>query len=171
MSINVSTSLLKHATYLKLSMDIATFTDKQLKNIVKQVSTGSISTGNSATSRLAREIAHKMDSPFVSHDDWKVSFKELEPTSPLYDAIEQAVALSKLEVRGTDWYKSQMASALTLVENKAPAGTVHIYFMPKECKKLVRDSAKATVPSDHNVHAYLAKILNREIGTIELDLT
>lgn len=172
MSINVPTYLLRHSKALTLKIDLTTFTDRQLKNIAKQVSTGSISAGESATSRLAREIAHRMDSPFIRFSGWNISYKELKSTHPIFDAIIQAVALTKLEAEtNTSWYKRNIDDSLRAAENRYPAGSVGIYYMSTACKKLIKDAAKVEVPADHNVHAYLNKILTREINSIELDLT
>jgi hypothetical protein len=172
MSINVPTYLLRHSKALTLKIDLTTFTDRQLKNIAKQVSTGSISAGESATSRLAREIAHRMDSPFIRISGWNISYKELAPTHPIFDAITQAVALTKLENDTTSsWYIRNLEEALRVAENRYPAGSVGIYYMSNACKKIIKDVAKIKVPDDHNVHAYLNKILTREINSIELDLT
>jgi hypothetical protein len=172
MSINVPTYLLRHSKALTLKLDLTTFTDRQLKNIAKQVSTGSISAGESATSRLAREIAHRMDSPFIRFSGWNISYKELKSTHPIFDAITQAVALTKLEPEtNSSWYKRNLDDSLRAAENRYPAGSVGIYYMSNACKKIIKDAAKVEVPADHNVHAYLNKILTREINSIELDLT
>lgn len=172
MSINVPTYLLRHSKALTLKIDLTTFTDRQLKNIAKQVSTGSISAGESATSRLAREIAHRMDSPFIRFSGWNISYKELKSTHPIFDAIAQAVALTKLEPEtNSSWYKRNLDDSLRAAENRYPAGSVGIYYMSTACKKLIKDAAKVEVPADHNVHAYLNKILTREINSIEMDLT
>jgi hypothetical protein len=113
-----------------------------------------------------------MDSPFIRYSGWNVSYKELEPTHPLFDAIAQAVALTKLEPEtNSSWYKRNLDDSLRAAENRYPAGSVGIYYMSDACKKIIKNAAKIKVPDDHNVHAYLNKILTREINSIEMDMT
>ena len=171
MSINIPTYLLKHSKQLKLAIDLTTFTDRQLNNIVKQVSTGAISDGDSATSRLAREIARRYDTPHVRISDWSIGYHDLEPDHPLFEAGMQACAVAKLESVMGSWYKRNIDEALTRLTTRGPSGAIPISFMSTECKNIVKAAAKVKVPDDHNVHPILAKILSREINTIELDLT
>ena len=170
MSINIPTYLLRHSKQLKLGIDLTTFTDRQLKNIVKQVRTGAISYGDSATSRLAREIAHRYDTPHVKISDWTVAYHDIEPDHPLFDAGMQACSMAKLDPDVSSWYRRNIEEAMKHITLRAPAGAIPIGFMSTECKHIVKSAAKVKVPDDHNVHPFLAKILSREINTIELDL-
>jgi hypothetical protein len=56
------------------------------------------------------------------------------------------------------------------MKNREASGYLAIHYMTKECMKIIKDAAKLEVPADHEVHAYLAKLLNREIETIEMEL-
>jgi len=170
MSINVPSYLLRHSETLKINVDLTTFSDRQLKNIVKQVSTGAVSNGATATSRLAREIARAFNTPHLIYSNWYIEYRELEPTHPLYEAGIQACALAKLETDKNRWTRDGIERALQHLEGKHPNGGIPMHYMSSEGKRLIKDVAKVHVPVDHEVHAYLAKILNREIGTIELDL-
>lgn len=170
MSIYIPTYLLQHSEKLKINVDLTTFSDRQLKNIVKQVSTGAVSNGATATSRLAREIAKAYDTPHLKISSWYIEYRELEPTHPLYEAGIQACALAKLETDQNRWTRESIETALLHLEGKHPKGRIPMHYMSSEGKKIIKNACTVDVPADHEVHAYLARILNREIGTIELDL-
>lgn len=169
MTINVPTYLLRHARKLTISIEVSSFSDRQLKNIAKQVTTGCISRGDSATARVARYIADKLGSPYFLYSSWNVRYNELEPTHPFYDAVIQALAITKLSV-DIAWYRGGIESTMNNMKNRQVSGYVDIHYIPKEGIKIIKDAAKLEVPADHEVHAYLAKLLNREIETIEMEL-
>jgi len=169
MSINVPTYLLRHARKLTISIEVSSFSDRQLKNIAKHVTTGCISMGDSATARVARYIADMLGTPYFLYSSWTVRYKELEPTHPFYDAVIQALALTKLST-DTTWYKDSIDINMNNMKNREASGYLSTYYMTKECKKIIKDAAKLEMPADHEVHAYLAKLLNREIETIEMEL-
>lgn len=170
MSINIPTYLLRHSKALTLKIDLTSFTDRQLNNIVKQVRTGSISWGDTATSRLAREIAHRYDTPHVKVSNWSITYHDIEPDHPLFEAGLQACSMAKLDPDVSSWYRRNIDETMERITLRAPAGAIPIGFMSTECKRMVKSAAIVKVPDDHNVHPFLAKILSREIHTIELDL-
>lgn len=170
MGIHIPKKLLQHADTVKLKVQIKTFTDKQLKNIVKQVLTGSISSGDSATTVLAKHIANKYEVNYIQLGSWRMYFSELPANHPLHEAIIQACSLAKLEI-DTDWYGTHIDSTIMQAGQAPVSGVYSLYWLPKSGMKMVRDAAKLEVSADHPVQAYLTKLLNREIDVIELDMS
>jgi hypothetical protein len=169
MSINVPSFLLRHANSLKLSIQVASFSDRQLNNIAKQVLTGQISRGESATSRLALHIAKEYDSPHILLCSWSIRYNDLETTHPLFDAMIQGCALTKLEDTKS-WYTNSITETMNDAEKRMPSGSFQTYWLSTEAKKHIKKAAKVTVPDDHQVRGFIAQLLNRELDTIELDL-
>jgi hypothetical protein len=169
MSINVPSFLLKHADSLKLSVKVSSFSNRQLNNIAKQVLTGQISRGDSATARLALHIATEYDSPYILLSNWSIRYKELENTHALFDAMIQACALSKLEDTKS-WYTSTIEETINAADKRSPSGSFQTYWLSKEAKKIVKKAATVLVPDDHQVRDFIAQLLNREFDTIELEL-
>jgi hypothetical protein len=170
MSINVPSCLLNHAKSLKLSMDISSFSDRQLNNIAKQVLTGGISNGLSATSRLALHIAKKFDSPYVTYSSYRVWYDELAPDHPLFDAVIQACALAKIDGETSSWYRTSIEEAMAEANKRRPEGHIGTYGLPSEAKKLIKNAAKVDVPADHKVRGYIERLRKREFATIDLEL-
>lgn len=171
MGIHIPKKLLQHADTVKLRVQIKTFTYKQLQNIAKQVKTGAISAGDSATTVLAQHIAEKHKVNHIRLGSWRLHFSNLPYGHPLHEAVIQACALAKLQLPEPDWYMSSINSSIAQAEQVPVSGYYSLYWLPKECMKIVRDAAKLEVPADHPVQAYLTKLLNREIDVIELDMS
>lgn len=170
MGIHIPEKLLRHSDKVKLGVRISSFTDKQLNNIVKQVKTGAISAGDSATTVLAKHIADKHKVNHIQLGSWRMFFSELPANHPLHEAVIQACSLAKLEMTDPDWYSSSINSSIAQAEQAPVSGYYSLYWLPKSCMKLVRDAAKLEVSADHPVQAYLTKLLNREIETIEMEM-
>ncbi len=171
MGINIPEKLLRHTDKLKLNVRISTFSDRQLKNIVRQVKTGSISSGGSATTILATHIADEHKVNYIKISSWRLHFNELPVNHPLHEAVIQACALAKLELIDSSWYASNINSTMAEAEKAPVTGSYYVYWLPKSCMQIVRDAAKLAVSADHPVQAYLTKLLNREIETIEMELS
>ena len=169
MSINVPSFLLRHANSLKLSIQVSSFSDRQLKNIARQVLTGQISRGESATAKLALHIADMHDTPYILFGGWAVRYRELEATHPLFDAMIQACALTKLE-DANQWYTSSISDTIEEAEKRKPSGSFHTYWLSNETKKIIKKAATIDVPDDHQVRGYVARLLNRELETIDVEL-
>lgn len=171
MGIHIPKKLLQHADTVKLKVQIKTFTDKQLLNIVRQVKTGAISSGDSATTVLARHIATTHEVNYIQLGSWRLHFSNLPYGHPLHEAVIQASSLAKLQMPEPDWYMSSINSTIAQAEQVPISGYYSLYWLPKECMKIVTEAAKLEVPADHSVQAYLTKLLNREIDVIELDMS
>lgn len=171
MGIHIPEKLLRHSDTIKLKVRISSFTDRQLKNIVKQVLTGSISAGDSATTVLAKHIAKEHKVNHIQLGSWRMHFSELPANHPLHEAVVQACALSKLEMTDPEWYMSSINSTIAQAEQAPVSGYYSLYWLPKSGMKIVRDAAKLEVSADHPVQAYLTKLLNREVETIEMEVS
>jgi hypothetical protein len=170
MGIHIPEKLLRHSDKVKLYVRIESFSDRQLKNIVKQVLTGSISSGDSATTVLASHIAKTYKVNHIQLGSWRMHFNELPANHPLHEAVVQACSLAKLEI-DTSWYGTHIDSTIKQAEKAPVSGYYSLYWLPKAGMKLVRDAAKLEVSADHPVQAYLTKLLNREIEKIEMEVS
>jgi hypothetical protein len=142
MGIHIPKKLLQHADTVKLRVQIKTFTDKQLLNITKQVRTGAISAGDSATTVLAQHIVNKYKVNHIQLGSWRMHFSELPANHPLHEAVIQASSLAKIQMPEPDWYMSSINSTIAQAEKAPVSGYYSLYWLPKECMKLVRDAAK-----------------------------
>jgi len=171
MGIHIPEKLLRHSDKVKLNVRMESFTDRQLKNIVRQVLTGSISSGDSATTVLAKHIAKTNNVNYIQFGSWRVVFNDLPDNHPLHEALIQACALAKLELVEPEWYKSSINTTIAEAEKAPVSGHYTVYWLPNSAMQIVRKAAKLEVSADHPVQAYLTKLLNREIETIEMELS
>ena len=77
MALNISNELTQYAESIVMNIDFNKFTDRQIKNVVKQLRTGCISRGNSMTAHLARWIRKGHDFPHFVYDSYEFKWKNL----------------------------------------------------------------------------------------------
>jgi len=171
MSINVSSTILRHASSLNVCIDTSTFTDRQLKGIAKHVLTGALTDGSSATATIARYIAKQYDTAYILQRYWVAEYKGLEPTHPWFEAITEAIAITKIEDSVIGSYHRELMDEVNMeVKQRKPCGLVHTYWASESARKHIRKASMVEVPSDHIVRKYLNKLIAREIKTIEIPL-
>jgi hypothetical protein len=171
MSINVPSCLLRHAKKLKIEILISTFSDRQLKNIAKQVTSGSISDGGSATARVARLIANTYNSPYISYGHWRVKYKDISADHPIHEAMIQACSLTKIAQHSpSGWYMDNINEGIKNAEQRNTSGAYIMHWLSKDAKKIMREASTLEVSADHRVRDYIKQLLNREIQSISLEL-
>jgi hypothetical protein len=128
--------------------------------------------GNSATAHLTRHIVKKFDVPCIAWSNWRLQLKGIQPDHPLWDAIPNAAALTKIEAnpRPVEWYGRELDEIVKNgVERKPDCALSYHYFSNTGQQMIQAACKKPNVPEGHAVHAYLDKLTNREMEFIELD--
>jgi hypothetical protein len=173
MGIHIPQTLLNVSEEIKVKIKLSRITDRQIKNIVRQVKAGCVPTyANSATAHITRHIVSKFDVPCVKWSSWRIYSHKIPSTHPLWDAIPSAVAMSKLECKpeDRDWYEKDYENLLIMASDRTKDIAISQYIMHGTGSKILNDAAKsATIPDDHPVHAYLNSLTKREFDYIELE--
>ena len=172
MGIHIPQTLLNVSEEITVKVKLSRITDRQIKNIVRQVKSGCVPTyANSATAHIARHIVNKFDVPCVKWSSWRIQSHKLLPTHPLWDAIPQAVALSKLECKPEDsqWLQQDLDEALDRASDRTKDISLAQYMFRGTGFEILRSAVKsAKIPDDNPVHAYLNSLTKREFDYIEL---
>lgn len=173
MGIHIPQTLLNVSEEIKVKVRLDRITDRQIKNIVRQVKAGYVPLyANSATAHIARHIVNKFDVPCVKWSSWRIQTRNISPTHPLWDAVPQAVALSKLETKPEDaqWYQADFEHILKQVSDRNKDISLSHYMFRDAGSKLLQAAVKGSeIPADHPVHAYLDKLVRREFDYIEME--
>jgi hypothetical protein len=172
MGIHVPETLLRVSEEIKVKVRLDRITDRQIKNIVRQVKSGYVPLyANSATAHITRHIVNTFDVPCVKWSSWRIQTRKLTQTHPLWDAIPQAVAMSKLETSAEDmqWYQKDFDQVLDMISDRTKDVSLSHYMFRETGSAILRNASKsASIPDDHPVHEYLDSLTNRKFDYIEL---
>lgn len=175
MGIHIPQTLLNVSEEIKVKVRLDRITDRQIKNIVRQVKAGYVPLyANSATAHIARHIVNKFDVPCVKWSSYRIHTHKLSPDHPIWEAIPQAVALSKLEVSAEDmnWYAKDYDEMLRKAQDRTKDISLSHYIFRDAGSRLLQGAVKgASIPADHPVHAYLDSLAKREFDYIEMEST
>lgn len=169
MSLNISNELTNYAESVVLNIDFNKFTDRQIKNVVKQLRTGCISRGNSMTAHLARWIRKGHDFPHFIYDTYEFRWKNLPNGHPFFDTIKQTMALLKLDPEISPWLLQQIDEHIRNAEEQKPSGSVSAYRLG-EYKKTVRKVMKIDQELPKQVEDFLTGLQNRTLGVLPVSV-
>ena len=173
MGIHIPSTLLQVSEAITVKVRVDRLSDRQLKNVARQVKAGYIPTySNSATAHLARHLVKQFSVPCIKWSAWRIETDNIPTDHPIYDAVVNAAAISKLE--GGDkppWYVGDLDSAINQASAKGRL-LVAMYIFSETGKKMITEAGrKGAVTTNNPVHAYLDKLVNREIEYVEMDTT
>ena len=156
-------------TEVSMKLDFNKFTDRQIKNIVKQIKKGSISYGQSATSTVANWLLGKYPMPHFRYDTYYIRWNNLPFGHPFFSKIKQLASMAKLQSELSDWERTQLEDAIKHAEDNEPSADFRIYRYDKH---EVRDLKKLMVienemPSE--LKDFIDKMERRELGAVDVN--
>ena len=165
MSLNISNELTQYAENIVMNIDFNKFTDRQIKNVVKQLRTGCISRGNSMTAHLARWIRKGHDFPHFVYDNYEFRWKNIPNGHPFFNTIKEAASMIKLDPDTSTWYMQHLDETIKSAEKQEPNGNISSYRL-KDYKKIVKKSMKIDQELPKEVDDFLTGLQNRTLGVV-----
>lgn len=169
MSLNISNELTQYAESVVMNIDFNKFTDRQIKNIVKQLRTGCISRGNSMTAHLARWIRKGHDFPHFVYDSYEFKWKDIPNGHPFFATIKEAASMLKLEPGQAEWVTRTLNETLEAAEKQKPNGTISSYRLG-EYKKIVKKAMQIEQELPKEVEDFLTGIQTRTLGVMPVSV-
>jgi hypothetical protein len=164
MSLNISNELTQYAESIVMNIDFNKFSDRQIKNIVKQIRTGCISRGNSMTAHLARWIRKGHNFPHFIYDTYEFRWKDIPNGHAFFNTIIQAASMVKLD-HTSEWYMQHLDQTIKNAEEQQPNGSITAYRLG-DYKKLVKKSMKLDQELPKEVEDFLTGLQNRTLGVV-----
>lgn len=168
MSLNISNELTQYAENIVMNIDFNRFTDRQIKNVVKQLRTGCISRGNSMTAHLARWIRKGHNFPHFIYDNYEFRWKNIPNGHPFFTTIKQAASMVKLE-EDSKWALQALDDTIQTAEQQKPNGSISSYRLGAY-KKLVKKSMKIEQELPKEVEDFLTGLQNRTLGVVPVEV-
>lgn len=156
-------------TQVSMKMDFNKFTDRQIKNIIKQIKNGAISYGHSATTTIAQWLLRKYPMPHFRYDSYYVKWNNLPNGHHFFSQIKQLAAITKLQSDLSEWERQQLDEAIKNADENIPSAEFRIYRYDKH---EVRDLKKVMVLENDmpaELKEFLDKMEKRELGAVDVD--
>jgi hypothetical protein len=173
MPVIIPSELTQYAKSITIDVDFNLFTDRQIKNVIKQIRTGCISRGNSMTAHLARWI-RKQDTSntpyaYFMHDTYEYRWRGLPNGHPFFDVVKQTCAMQKLGQDNGKWWIEALDENIKKAEAQEPKGSISSYRLG-EYKKIVKKSMKVEQKLSAVMEEFLTKLANRELGVMPIQV-
>lgn len=165
MSLNISNELTQYAETIVMNIDFNKFTDRQIKNVVKQLRTGCISRGNSMTAHLARWIRKGHDFPHFVYDNYEFRWKNIPFGHPFFNTLKQSASMLKIDPDTSTWYMQALEDMITAADEQKPNGSVSSYRL-KDYKKIIKKSMKVEQELPQEVEDFLTGLQSRTLGVV-----
>ena len=129
MPVIIPNALVDYAKSITIDVDFNLFTDRQIKNIVKQLRIGCISRGNSMTAHIARWIKKQDTSntpyAYFLYDTYEFKWRGLTNGHPFFDALKEAASMQKLaNTDNSAWWLSALDEMIETSDKQEPRGSV-----------------------------------------------
>ena len=160
------------AQYSEITMKINfnKFSDRQIKNILKQIRNGAISYGHSATTTVAKWLLGKYPMPHFRYDSYYIKWVDLPNGHPFFSKLRDAAALAKLGSDLSKWEVDNLDLAIKSADESKTTDEVRIYNFDKHNCKILKKYLKTDVVIDGELKDFLDKMERRELGAIEVNI-
>jgi hypothetical protein len=167
------------ATYLRkeisqyaevsMKMNFNRFSDRQIKNIIKQLRNGAVSYGHSATATVAKWLLKKYPMPHFRYDSYYIRWQDLSFGHPFFSKLKEVAAISKLQDGLSNWEKENLNETIKVAEENQPTNDARIYRFDKHDTKKLKKAMIMDNVIDGELKEFLDKMERRELGVVDVN--
>jgi hypothetical protein len=158
-----------HYSEISMKMDFNKFSDRQIKNILKQIRNGAVSYGYSATTTIAKWLINKYPMPHFRYDSYYIKWQNLPNGHPFFSKLKDAAAISKLDSDLSKWERDNLDLAIKSADENRPTDEVRVYNFDKHNRKILKKYMKLDVVIDGELKDFLDKMERRELGAVDVN--
>ena len=155
-------------TEVSMKLDFNKFTDRQIKNIVKQIKNGALSYGQSATSTVANWLLGKYPMPHFRYDSWYIRWNDLPFGHPFFEQLKQTASVSKLQPDLANWERQNIDDTIKKAEKNESSSDARIYGYDKHHVKHLKKHMITNNVIDGELKDFLDKMERRELGAVDV---
>ena len=159
------------ARYAEVSMKINfnKFTDRQIKNIIRQLRNGAVSYGHSATTTIAKWLLRKYPMPHFRYDSWYIRWQDLPNGHPFFSKLKNVASLTKLQSDLSTWERENLDETIKVADENSPTNDVRAYKFDRHDVKQLKKIMKVDVVIDGELKDFLDKMERRELGVVDVN--
>ena len=147
-----------------MEIDFNLFSDRQIKNIVKQVKNGSLSTGRTMPSAVARWLIKKYPMPHFRFSRWYSSWKDIPNGHAFFETLQNVAAIAKINADSYDI--RHIETDLDTANKQEPSSDVRMYTYDKETVKVLKKAMQINNVVEGELKEFLDKLENKTLGVV-----
>ena len=149
---------------ITMEIDFNLFSDRQIKNILKQVKNGSVSTGRTMPSAVARWIINKYPMPHFRFSRWYSSWKDIPNGHAFFETLQNVAAIAKINADSYDI--RHIETDLDTANKQEPSSDVRMYTYDKETVKVLKKAMQINNVVEGELKEFLDKLENKTLGLV-----
>lgn len=149
---------------ITMEIDFNLFSDRQIKNIVKQVKNGSVSQGRTMPSAVARWIIKKYSLPHFSISRWYSSWKDIPDGHTFFETLKNIASVAKINADSYDM--RHIEADIVNANNQTTSTEMRMYTYDKETVKVLKKAMQINIAIDGEVKEFLDKLENKTLGVV-----
>ena len=147
-----------------MEIDFNLFSDRQIKNILKQVKNGSVSTGRTMPSAVARWLIKKYPMPHFRFSRWYSSWKDIPNGHSFFETLQNVAAIAKINADSYDI--RHIETDLDTANKQEPSSDVRMYTYDKETVKVLKKAMQINNVVEGELKEFLDKLENKTLGLV-----
>ena len=147
-----------------MEIDFNLFSDRQIKNILKQVKNGSVSTGRTMPSAVARWLIKKYPMPHFRFSRWYSSWKDIPNGHSFFETLQNVAAIAKINADSYDI--RHIETDLDTANKQEPSSDVRMYTYDKETVKVLKKAMQINNVVEGELKEFLEKLENKTLGLV-----
>ena len=147
-----------------MEIDFNLFSDRQIKNILKQVKNGSVSTGRTMPSAVARWLIKKYPMPHFRFSRWYSSWKDIPNGHSFFETLQNVAAIAKINADSYDI--RHIETDLDTANKQEPSSDVRMYTYDKETVKVLKKAMQINNVVEGELKEFLDKLENKTLGVV-----
>jgi hypothetical protein len=170
---------IKMATYIRneiaqyseitMKMNFNKFSDRHIKNILKQIKNGAVSYGNSATATVAKWLLRKYPMSHFRYDSAYVRWQHLPNGHPFFSKLKDIASMTKLQPDLSDWERNNLDITIKTADENTSSDDVRVYKFDKHLAKQLKKVMIIENEIPTELKDFLDKMERRELGVIDVN--
>jgi hypothetical protein len=149
---------------ITMEIDFNLFSDRQIKNIVKQVRNGCVSQGKTMPSAVARWLIKKYPMPHFSFGRWYSSWKGIPDGHTFFETLKNVASVAKIS---SDSYDIRhIETDIVNANNQTTSTDIRMYTYDKETVKVLKKAMQINTVIEGELKEFLDKLENKTLGVV-----
>jgi len=147
-----------------MEIDFNLFSDRQIKNILKQVKNGSVSQGRSMPSAVARWLIKKYPVPHFSFSRWYSSWKDIPNGHTFFETLKNIASVAKINADSYDM--RHIETDIVNANNQTTSTEMRMHTYDKETVKVLKKAMQINTVIEGELKEFLEKLENKTLGLV-----
>lgn len=167
MAIYLKQEVMQYTKSITMEIDFNLFSDRQIKNIVRQVRNGSVSQGRTMPSAVARWLIKKYPIPHFSFSRWYSSWKNIPDGHTFFKTLKNVASIAKISADSYDM--RHIETDIVNANNQTTSTEMRMYTYDTETVKVLKKAMQIDNVIEGELKEFLEKLQNKTLGLVAVE--